>query len=66
MFNSPDNKLKLILFIVAFLLYSNTINHEYAWDDSIVITENPRVQKGISGIPALFLKSNSDYKADKY
>lgn len=66
MFNSPDNKLKLILFIVAFLLYTNTINHEYAWDDSIVITENPRVQKGISGIPALFLKSNSDYKADKY
>jgi protein O-mannosyl-transferase len=66
MFNNTDSKLKLILFIVAFLLYANTINHDYAWDDSIVITENPRVQKGISGIPALFLKSNSDYKADKY
>ncbi len=59
-------KIELFLFAIAFLLFANTINHDYAWDDSIVITENPRVQKGISGIPDLFIKYNSDYKADKY
>ncbi len=47
-------------------MYANTLKHDYTWDDSIVITENPRVQNGISGIPNLFLKYNSDYKADKY
>lgn len=61
-----ENKLKLVLFIFAFLMFSNTIGHDFAWDDSIVITENPRVQKGIMGIPDLFLKYNSNYKADKY
>lgn len=61
-----DKKIQLIVFILAFLLYANTIGHGYTWDDSIVITENPRVKKGFSGIPSLFLKYNSDYKADKY
>ncbi|PBQ30972.1 hypothetical protein CNR22_04035 [Sphingobacteriaceae bacterium] len=66
MLKNTENRLKLILFVFAFLLYANTIDHDYAWDDKIVITENPRVKKGISGIPNLFLKYNSDYKADKY
>jgi tetratricopeptide (TPR) repeat protein len=66
MLKNTDNRLKLILFFFAFLLYANTIGHDYAWDDKIVINENPRVKKGISGIPDLFLKYNSDYKADKY
>lgn len=61
-----ENKLKLFIFLFSFFLFSNTIGHDFAWDDSIVITENPRVQKGIMGIPELFLKYNSDYKADKY
>ncbi len=60
------NKYNIIIFLLSFILYANTIGHDYAWDDSIVITENPRVQKGLSGIPELFLKYNSDYKADKY
>ncbi len=60
------NKLKLFLFALVFILFANTITHDFAWDDSIVITENARVQKGISGIPDLFFKYNSDYKADKY
>lgn len=51
---------------MAFLLYANTIGHDYAWDDSIVITDNPRVKKGFKGIPDLFIKYNSDYRADKY
>lgn len=42
------------IFGLALLLYSNTFDHEYAYDDAIVITENDRVQLGIEGIPSLF------------
>lgn len=56
----------IILLIVAFLQYSNTLNHEFAWDDKIVIEENPRVQKGVSGIQDLFIKYNSKFRNDKY
>lgn len=55
-----------LLFALAFVLYANTIGHGYVWDDSIVITENTRVQRGLVGIPDLFVKHHSDYKADKY
>ncbi len=63
---SIEIKFKFAVFIAAFIMFSNTIGHDFAWDDSIVITENSRVQKGLSGIPDLFIKYNSDYKADKY
>lgn len=56
----------IILLIVAFIQYSNTLNHEFAWDDKIVIEENPRVQRGISAIPDLFVKYNSKFRNDKY
>lgn len=61
-----ERKFQVFIFCFAFLLFANTLNHDYAWDDSIVITENPTVKKGFKGIPELFIKSNSDYKADKY
>ena len=35
---------------LAFLLYSNTINHDYAWDDQLVITQNSLTKKGFSGL----------------
>ena len=56
----------LFIFISAFILFANTFSHEYAWDDKIVIEKNPRVQKGISGIPQLFVKYSSQYQYDKY
>ncbi|NCX94829.1 MAG: hypothetical protein EBX41_00215 [Chitinophagia bacterium] len=40
----------LILAIVGFLLYGNTLNHEYAFDDMMAIVNNEYVQKGVSGI----------------
>jgi hypothetical protein len=46
--------LKYILFFIPFLLYINTLRNNYALDDSIVITENLYVQKGISGIKDIF------------
>jgi len=41
------------IFALSFLIYSNTINHEYVVDDIIVTTQNPLVQKGFEGIPDL-------------
>ncbi len=38
------------LFVLSFLLYSNTLSHDYALDDLIVTTDNPLVLKGIDGI----------------
>lgn len=64
--NKIEFRLRLILFVFAFLIYANTLNHDFAWDDSIVITENPRVKMGLKGIPDLFIKYNSEYKSDKY
>jgi hypothetical protein len=40
----------IILFMFGFLLYANTITHDYALDDAIVITNNDFVKKGFSGI----------------
>jgi hypothetical protein len=72
MISKPLNKKKrsiqapLLVFISAFLLFANTIPHKYAWDDKIVIEKNPRVQKGITGIPDLFIKHTSQYQYDQY
>lgn len=46
----------LIIFALAFILYANTIPNDYALDDSIVITQNIYVQKGIAGIGDIFGK----------
>ncbi len=46
-----NKKLHLILlFIFGFLLYANTIPHDYTVDDAIVITDNDFVKKGVAGI----------------
>lgn len=39
-----------LVFLIAFLLYSNTINHDYTQDDAIVIYDNMFTQKGFDGI----------------
>ncbi|MFM7667161.1 MAG: tetratricopeptide repeat protein [Bacteroidota bacterium] len=43
--------LSFLVLCFAFLLYSNTINHYYALDDTGAIQQNVNVKKGISGIP---------------
>ncbi len=48
---SQNRNVYFFLFILAFVLYGNTLQHQYALDDAIVITENDFVQKGVSGIP---------------
>lgn len=40
----------LILFAFSFVLYANTLFHDYTQDDAIVIYDNMYTQKGVSGI----------------
>jgi len=42
------------LFVLAFLLYANTIGHDFALDDAIVITDNEVVKRGVAGFGDLF------------
>jgi len=46
----------LALFIFAFILYGNTISHDYALDDEIITRKNIFVQEGFKGIPTVFTK----------
>jgi protein O-mannosyl-transferase len=47
---------KYILMLFAFLLYANTLGHQYTQDDAIVIYDNMYTQKGLAGIPGLLTK----------
>jgi tetratricopeptide (TPR) repeat protein len=44
---------QIIVFVLPLMLYANTLRNDFALDDSIVITENIFVQKGIKGIPEI-------------
>ena len=46
----------LALLLFAFVLYGNTLTHDYVQDDAIVITDNMFTQKGIAGIQGLLTK----------
>lgn len=43
----------LFVFFLSAILYSNTVNHDYAVDDTLVITKNKLTQKGFKGIPEI-------------
>lgn len=45
-----------ILFAWAFVLYANTLGHQFAFDDAIVISENQFTQKGINGVGDLMTR----------
>lgn len=65
-FNIKKFKNHIILFVFSFIVFANTIGHDFVWDDKIVIQENPRVKKGISGIGDLFTKYKTDFQYDQY
>src|SRR5580700_11178998 len=58
--NHFNRKVYLLIFGLVFLLYGNSIRNNYALDDNYVTVttpekpNNPRIEKGISGIPKLF------------
>jgi len=43
----------ILLTILSFLLYANTITHDYTQDDAIVIYDNEFTTQGLAGIPSL-------------
>jgi len=47
----------LVIFAFSFLLYSNTVNHDYALDDDVNTRANKYVQQGLKGIPSIVSKS---------
>ena len=59
-------KFQIALVIATWLCYANTLNHDYAGDDVIVITSNDRVQQGWNGIPSLFKNIKSDQTQHRY
>ncbi|MEZ4979654.1 MAG: tetratricopeptide repeat protein [Chitinophagales bacterium] len=47
--------LRLFLLIgLILVLYANTIDHSYTWDDQLVITENQATTKGLSGLKEIW------------
>ena len=46
--------LGILLSCFAFLIYVNTLGHDYALDDASAISANYVTKKGISGIPEIF------------
>ena len=65
-------RLTLILGIIAFLLYANTMSNGFALEDLTAITDNALVTKGISGIPSILTtpfhhgNAGSELKDDQY
>lgn len=44
------------IFLLTFILYGNTLGHDYTQDDAIVIYDNMYTSQGIKGIPGLLTK----------
>lgn len=44
----------LLIFILSAVLYANTLGHQYAVDDSIVILRNEFTKKGFKGMPGIW------------
>lgn len=44
----------ILIIIVCFLIYGNTINHDFVLDDKIVLKDNRDVQRGFAAIPSIF------------
>ncbi|MFN5224082.1 MAG: tetratricopeptide repeat protein [Bacteroidota bacterium] len=47
----------ILVAIVSFILYANTLVHQYALDDYSLILENRVTQKGLEGIPEILSNS---------
>jgi protein O-mannosyl-transferase len=55
----------VIVCALAFLQYANTLPHDYAWDDKLVITANDYTKKGVGGLFEIFTNRVSvPYKSE--
>lgn len=57
---SATRKYAGLLFVFSFLLYANTLGHDYTQDDAIVLTDNMFTTQGVKGIPGI-LKYDTFY-----
>ena len=55
-----------VLFVTAFVLYGNTIRNGYSLDDSYVTQNNPKVLKGIAGIPEILTSRYVDEEGNSF
>ncbi len=53
-------RIYIIICLLALFQYGNTFEHDYAWDDAIVITQNERVQQGLSNPSDFFRNIKGD------
>lgn len=51
-------RFQLVLFIFPFIIYSNTIGHDYALDDAMVITHNHYTKQGFKGLKDIFINDS--------
>ena len=49
--NYPRYFYWIVILATCFILYGNTLTHDYALDDAIVITKNEFTKQGVKGIP---------------
>lgn len=64
-----NNLYGLFLIVISFLIYANTIGHDYTLDDFLLIKDNFYTQAGLKGIPDIlsndmFSGNNPGYKSD--
>src|SRR5215207_1254650 len=52
--NSLKTPLGILITVFAFILYAQSISHDYTLDDHKVIDENTVTKKGVAGIPTIF------------
>ncbi len=50
-------RLSFLIALISFLLYSNTLNHQFVLDDNSVINENHLTQGGVSSLQEIFSSS---------
>src|ERR1035437_1418736 len=57
-FSISEYQFPILIFLFAFLLYSNTLHHGFVMDDGAMIANHTTVQKGFKGIKELFGQSS--------
>ena len=57
---------EFILFVVSFLLFSNTIRNGYCLDDELVTEKNRIISKGLGGIKKIFTSYYTEGSDQKY
>lgn len=56
----------LMIFVISFAFYGNTLWNGYSMDDDLVIRNHPLVHQGISGIPKIFASRYSINEKQSY